>query len=300
MDILKDGSQHKTLMERLISFPLPQYYMTDKEWSSSIVSELEPYFVMPRMSGSEFLAWLDAELGIREPSEEERSLPLLQHDLDLLRKGDADSFWILKKNDRTMPFFEYGPSVGVQWGESYDGDTSPILIGYDQGSDVFFSNSAFLENTLIYFRGVDPEDLQRDSGEMYPVRNAKAYAVVLDGVLRSCSAYRGTQITRRILSAKSLTVSGPEGKAAVVPRPLFTHCFRSILSHDVTKDTRFPQDEADRKYRLEFVGSDDSRISLCFGGTRLYYGEREYFELGKKASRHTVWLDRVLACSSRA
>ena len=151
---------------------------------------------------------------------------------------------------------------------------------------------------MFYFRGIDPEDLLRESKETYPVRTAMAYAIVLDGVLQAYSAHKENRLIRRILHARSLFVSGPHGRTAGVPRPLFIRFFKKLFSNGILKNTQYPQEEADRKYRLEFEESDNSKISLFFGGERLYYGQREYYDLNDKAPRLTAWLDNILGGSS--
>ena len=288
MTIKMDGSQQMTLLDRISSIPLPRFWLTDKEWRGSIVSELRPYFIFPRMDHSTFLNWINANLGIRELSEEDLRSPDLKQQLDVFRKGSMDRFWLLEKNDRSNMFFEFDFQAGDLTSEEYDDGW--IVIGYHPELDIFYSSSIFLNNVLAYFRGINPEDLLNESRELFPICSALSYANNLDGVLRSFSAYRGIQIIHRILHAKTLTVFGPQGKTVGLSGDSFFPIFQKIFSSDIYMNTQYPQEEDDRTFRLDFLEADNSRISLYLGGRRLYYGQREYYELREMAAQLTNWL----------
>ena len=87
-----------------------------------------------------------------------------------------------------------------------------IVVGYNPEIDTFYSSSTFLQNTLMYFRGIDPEDLLRQSKELFPVRTANAYAEHLDAALRTFTSYVIEQTVLRILRSEKLTVKYPKKK----------------------------------------------------------------------------------------
>lgn len=291
MAITADGFQQTIITEQLSLIPLPRFWTTDKAWQEAIVSELRPYFIIPRVDYSTFVDWIFATLDIRELAAGDSMHSDLIHTISVFRKGAADHFWILERKDKNKLFFNYHPPLGNQSEVEEDGWT---VIGYHPELDVFYSNSNFLENVLGYFRGIDPDDLVRDSRELYPIRTALSYANNLDGVLRQFSAWRGIELIRQILTAKKLIISNQDGRRVILSEQSFLPIIQTIFSSEYYSSTQFPQSDADRKYRLDFWKSDGSVITLFYGEKRLYYGKQEYYELEDARFELTKWLHTII------
>lgn len=301
MTAIMNGLRQTTLTERFRSIPLPLCSPSDKDRSGRIVEELTPYFITPRADRISFIARMDEELGIRELGPDQMRLPWIAQVVDAIRKGGNDCFWLLEKSEKSRMFFEDEFRTGDFTSEEYDDGV--IAIAYHPEEDLFYSSSVFLEAVLGYLRGIGPEEMQNDSREMYPIRTAPAYAANLDSVLSMYSAHRGIDIIHRILHARTLTVTGPDGKTAVLARPGFMPVFRKLFSSDIFMDTGLPQTEADGEYLLDFREKDGSRISLRWRNDRLYFGEGEFYELGPAAKLLTERLEKTMLarhCRNRA
>lgn len=286
------GDRQMTIKELLTSIPLPRSWITDKDRRSAVVSELRPYFIMPRSEPGAFLVRLNEMLGIRELSPEDLSSAGLMHELGVIRHGPSDSFWLLEKNERSSMFFEIEFHVGDLTSEEYD--DGRILIGCDPELDVFYSNSVFLDNVLSYLRGIGPEELLSGSKELYPILTAFAYADNLDGVLRRFSAYRGMDAILRALHADMLSVSELGGRTFLLQKQSFYPFFKKLFSSEICFSSRYPQKEEDIKYRLEFSGPGDTETTFVYGDGRLYFGPQEYYELRDSALPLTSLLDRIM------
>jgi len=249
---------------------------------------------MPRTDHNSFLKWINEQLGIRELLEKDLRFSDLKRTVDTFRKGKSDRFWTLEKNEKSSIFFEEEYRIGDFTSDEYDDGW--IIIGYQEDLDEFYSSSIFLNNVLAYFRGIDPKDLLNDSAELYPIRTALAYANNLDGVLQSFSGYRGIQIIHRILHTKILTVFGPQDKKVVLSGQAYLPFFKKLFSYDgIGMSTQYPQTDDDRKYRLVFWNSDNTTIPLSYGKERLYFDQREYYDLQEMGLELTNWLNDVLA-----
>jgi len=280
-----------TFLEQLQSIPLPGVWCTDKNWHDSIVPELRQFFIMPKMKYAEFCGWMRDSLGTHSFTEAELRSPVIMRELEIISKGISDRFWLLENNEKSKMFFEYDFQAGDLTSEEYDDGV--IIIGYHPESDIFYSNSIFLNNMLSYFRGIDSEELLADSKELYPIQTAFSYANNLDAVLRSYSAFRGIQIIHRILQAEALVIYGRRGKINEFSNTSFFPAFKKIFFSDIHMSSQYHQTEADQKYKLDFFEKDNSRLSLFYGENRLYYGKREYYELQGAASYLTNWLSDI-------
>lgn len=280
-----------TSMKRLFSIPLPRVLSTDKEWRSAVVEDLKPYFITPKADAASFLRQLDEELGIRELKNEDLDDPCLRHDVETIRKGAGDSFWLVSRSEGSRIFFEYEYRTGNFTSEQYDDGN--ILIGYHPYTDSFYSSSGFLESVMGWLRGIDDEDLGRDSPEMYPIRTALSYAANLEAALSMYSCWRGIDFIRRVLHAKALAITVPHGKIAELSRPAFMPLFRMLFSSDISFSTQNQQTKEGDRYRLEFLEKDGSSFVLRFETDRLYYGQREYYCLGEAAPLLSCWLNGI-------
>lgn len=188
-----DGFPGKTIIEHLSAIPVPRVEDTGPGWNQAIVAALRPYFILPKKDPSAFVEWMLENLGIRELTREDL-FPGLYNSLNGMRKGMSDRFWLLDREEKNRMFFEScwgtGPDVDVMDVDFY------VLIGYHPEWDVFYSSCNFLNNTLIYFRGMDPADLQRESTEVYPPTTALGYAAHLESALYSFSTSRADKTSR--------------------------------------------------------------------------------------------------------
>ncbi len=210
-----DGFPQMTLSERLSLIPSPRVPLTSKERRETLISNLRPYFIIPKAEPSRFVVWMKEELGLREFTAEELTVPFYRHEIDMRRMTPSDDLWLLEKNERNREFFETEFFNGDFLNPEYEDDV--IVVGYNPEIDTFYSSSTFLQNTLMYFRGIDPEDLLRQSKELFPVRTANAYAEHLDAALRTFTSYVIEQTVLRILRSEKLTVKYPK------KRPLRFH-----------------------------------------------------------------------------
>ena len=233
MAIAVDGYPYRTFKEQLQSIPLPKLYWTDKEWRSGIVSELRPYFILTKADYATFLIWINDELGIREMTSRDLKDQDLKYMIHSIRKGVADNFWLLEKNENSELFYETEP-----WAEGVE--ERRIVIGYNEDLDEFYSNSNFLDHVLAYFRGINEEDLSKDSLLIYPIRTPLAYANNLHCVLEQYSGYRGLQIIHRILHAETLAVSAQKGQKTTVSGEVFLPVFQQTFD-EYDMDTHFPE-----------------------------------------------------------
>ena len=295
MAIAADGYPYQTFKEQLRSIPLPKLYWTDKEWRSGIVSELRPYFILPKSDYATFLRWMNNEFAIQEVTSTDLNAEDLKHEIQTFRKGSSDPFWLLEKNEVSRMFYESAFRAGDLTSEEYY-DDAIIVIGYNEEIDEFYSNSNFLEHILAYFRGINEEDLLNDMPSLYPIRTALAYANNLHAVLEEYSGYRGIQIIHRILRAETLVVSGQNGRKSTVSGEVFTPVFQKLFSSDdIFIDTHYPEPEKGEKYHLTFVKADDQMISLTFSGGRLYFSSREYYDLGEEKTQLKKWILDILS-----
>ena len=270
-------------------------YWTDKEWRSGIVSELRPYFILPKSDYATFLRWMNNEFAIQEVTSTDLNAEDLKHEIQTFRKGSSDPFWLLEKNEVSRMFYESAFRAGDLTSEEYY-DDAIIVIGYNEEIDEFYSNSNFLEHILAYFRGINEEDLLNDMPSLYPIRTALAYANNLHAVLEEYSGYRGIQIIHRILRAETLVVSGQNGRKSTVSGEVFTPVFQKLFSSDdIFIDTHYPEPEKGEKYHLTFVKADDQMISLTFSGGRLYFSSREYYDLGEEKTQLKKWILDILS-----
>ena len=275
------------------SIPLPQSYLTDKDWSSKIVRELGPYFIIPKAKYADFLDWIIQTFNIRELSVEDFKHPDLKHTVCTTKKEMSDCIWLLERNSKSKMFFEYDFRIGDFTSDAYE-EEGWIVIGYNKRSDIFYSSSGFLDNVLNYYRGIDPKDLLNDSKELYPIHTALAYANNLCGVLAMYSAYLGIKTIHRIMHAEKLLVVSINGGSVTLSSASFISMFKSIFTSDIYMDIRYPQKECDRKYSMLFFESSGSVFQLYFGTNRLYFGRQRYYQLQKTALQFTAWLDEVL------
>lgn len=289
MSIKAVGSSQITIAERLNSIPIPQIYLTDKNYSSSIVSELKSYFIMPKMDFDSFVNWLNEEMGIQKIAADDWQLNYVKPILLKMQQDGSDRFWKLENNDRSRMFFEeYNRQGGLLSEEYSDGW---IIIGYNPDLDVFSSNSVFLTSVLGYFRGIDPEDMQREWEEIYPIRTALAYAMNLDGVLRMYSGFRGIKTMQKIMHTERLIISSKDSESVTLPKENYQPFFKMIFnSGEITMDTQYPLTEEDTELCFEFVDTNNSAMILSYGSEKLYYGQQEYFDLCKVSAQLDRWL----------
>ena len=295
MAFVVDGYPYQTFKERLTSIPLPKVYWTDKEWRSEVISELRPYFILPKADYATFLRWMNDEFAIREVTSADLKAEDLKHEIQTYRKGHSDPFWLLEKNEASRIFYETAFRAGEWTSEEYY-DDAMIVIGYNEEIDEFYSNSNFLEHVLAYFRGINEEDLRNDTPSLYPIRTALAYASNLHAVLEEYSGYRGIQMILRALHTDTLVVSGLNGRKATVSGEVFLPVFRQIFaSDDIHMDTHYPEPEDGEKYQLAFTEADGKTISLTFAGGRLYFEERGRFELEEEKQQLSNWILEILS-----
>ena len=292
MIIKAAGSRQMTITERLNLIPVPQVYLTDENYSSSIVSELRSYFVMPKMDFDSFVNWLNEEMGIREITADDWQLSYVRPILLQMQQDGSDQFWKLEDNDSSRMFFEEYNRQGGLLSEEYSDDW--IIIGYNPDLDVFSSNSVFLTNVLGYFRGINSEDMQREWKEIYPIRTALAYAMNLDGVLRMYSGYRGIKIMQKIMHTESLIISSQGKQSVTLPKEMYQSFFKMIFnSGEITMDTQYPLTKEDTECWFEFVDANNSAMILSYGSEKLYYGQQGYFELCKVTAQLDSWLKKA-------
>ena len=288
-----DGYPYRTYKEQLQSIPLPKVHWTDQEWRSRIISELRPYFILPKSEPADFLAWIKNEFSVQELPPEDLRSPDLNHTIRTFRKGLSDPFWLLEKNEAGRMFYESAFRAGDRTSEEYYED-GKIVIGYNEEIDEFYSNSDFLEHVLAYFRGINEEDLLNESPSLYPIRTALAYANNLDAVLAEYSGYRGVQVIHRILHAESLVVSGKNGREKTVSGDEYLPIFRQVFSSDIVIDTQVPEPESGENVKLSFTEAEDQTISLIFAEGRLYFSAREYFAFGEENQLLKDWIPEIL------
>lgn len=188
-----DGFPGNTIPEHLNAIPASRVEDTGPGWRKTIVAALRPYFILPKKNPSAFVQWMQEYLGIRELTREDL-FPALYNSLNGMRKGMSDSFWLLDRTEKNRKYFENC------WGTAPDEDVLDadfyVLIGYHPKWDVFYSCSNYLEHVLIYFRGIDPEDLTRESKEIWPPNTALGYAVHLNDIIPCPAASRDDETSR--------------------------------------------------------------------------------------------------------
>lgn len=286
------GSPHITIAEQLNSIPIPKIYLTDESYSSSIVSELKSYFIMPKMDFDSFVNWLNEEMGIREITVDDWNLNHVKPVLLKMRLEGSNELWKLENNEKSRMFFEEYNRQGSLLSEEYSDNW--IIIGYNHDLDVFSSNSVFLTNVLSYFRGIDPEDMQREWKEIYPIRTALAYALNLDGVLRMYSGFRGIKTMQKIMHTERLIISSQGKKSVTLPKESYQSFFKMIFdSGEIVIDTKYPLTEEDTEFCFAFSDTNNSTIILSYGSEKLYYGQQEYFELCKMSPQLDSWLKKI-------
>jgi len=293
-----DGFPQKTLSERLSLIPSPRVPLTSKERRETLISNLRPYFIIPKAEPSRFVVWMKEELGLREFTAEELTVPFYRHEIDMRRMTPSDDLWLLEKNERNREFFETEFFNGDFLNPEYEDDV--IVVGYNPEIDTFYSSSTFLQNTLMYFRGIDPEDLLRQSKELFPVRTANAYAEHLDAALRTFTSYVIEQTVLRILRSEKLTVKYPKKKAVTVSSAEFLPFFRDLVSHNFLIQDYCPQPDGSPAYSLVFAGADGERAQLVFENGRLCFDLRGFFEFQEAdVAALNGWLENVLKTRPR-
>lgn len=292
MIIKEDDSQHKTSIDQLISIPLPRTYLTDKNYNNAIVSELTPFFIIPKLDRDSFICWMNEEMGIRDITPYDWELDYVRPVLSTLMHERSQFFWKLENNEKTRMFFEEYNRSGGLLSEEYNDDW--IIIGYNPDLDVFTSNSVFLTNVIGYFRGINPEDMVRESQEVYPIRTSLSYAMNLDGVLRMYSGFRGIKVMQNIMHTESLTVSRPDQRSVKLCKKDYLPFFRMIFNSDeIVLDTQYPWNNENTICMFAFERKDNSMITMTYTEGRLYYGPNEYIDLRTLTLYMTLWLNAI-------